>query len=176
MYDRSGDAPMRETHLTMTPDLLRLLTSARIGDPGALDQLLARAEASIASVDQSEGTDLLIFLCGSTPSAAPISALRAVLPTLPRFAPLPASPPWLLGVFPFQGDVLGLVDPAPLLLGMGTNETYSPVLAPRRHASSSFFPAPPTGPLGLTHGTGRRRWRACARLGRQRDRRPGAGV
>jgi chemotaxis signal transduction protein len=46
----------------------------------------------------------------------PLAQLREVLPALPRPVPLPFSPPWLLGVFPLRLDVLGLVDPAPLLL------------------------------------------------------------
>ncbi len=119
-----------------------------MGTPGALDRLLAQAEGGIPPEETAAGTELLVFLCGAAPCAAHLHALREVVPTLPEFTLLPASPPWLLGVCALRTDLLGLVDPAPMLLGNSPSELYAPTLATRRGTSASAFPAPPTGPLG----------------------------
>jgi chemotaxis signal transduction protein len=130
--------------------MLQLLAAARIGAPGAVDQLLAEAERGALPADAPAGTGLLVFLCGSAPCAAALGLLREVLPMLPQFASLPASPPWMLGVFALRTEMLALVDPAPILLGMDPGDLYVPLLTTRHPYSDSAFPAPPTGPLGLT--------------------------
>ena len=145
-----GEPPRTESPRAITPDMLQLLAEARVGIPGALDRLLAQAEGETPPAELPAGTDLLVFLCGSAPCAASLHWLREVLPTLPHFAPLPGSPPWVLGVCALRAEILGLVDPVPMLFGTGPNELYAPVLAPRRPYSGTTFPAPPTGPLGLT--------------------------
>jgi chemotaxis signal transduction protein len=61
----------------------------------------------------------LLFVCAGVPCAAPLAELREALPTLPRTTPLPFSPPWLLGLFPLRTEIIGLVDPVPMLTGAG---------------------------------------------------------
>jgi chemotaxis signal transduction protein len=134
----------------LTPELLRLLTAARVGEPAALDHLVAQVSAGLPTLDAPQGTDLLLFMCGSVACAALLSGLREVIPHLPACAMLPFSPPWLLGVFPLRSEMLGLVDPAPQLLGIASSESYVPVVAPRQRPSDALFPSPPTGQLGLS--------------------------
>jgi chemotaxis signal transduction protein len=43
---------------------------------------------------------------------------------------LPFSPPWLLGVFAHRTELLGLVDPAPLLLGAARGAVRDPSAPP----------------------------------------------
>jgi chemotaxis signal transduction protein len=87
----------------------------------AMDRLVTRIAESAEPADSRVGTEYLLFSFGQVPCAAPLTALREVLPTLPIPVPLPFSPPWFLGVFPLRLDMIGLVDLAPRLLG-----SYSP--------------------------------------------------
>lgn len=67
--------------------------------------------------DDQPGDEHLLFLCAGVPCAAPLQALREVMLSSPRPVFLPFSPPWLLGVCPLRMELVGLVDPAPMLLG-----------------------------------------------------------
>jgi chemotaxis signal transduction protein len=144
--DKPNESASRHT----SPNLLQLLTAAQLGAPDAIERLLAHTEGGIPLPEAPVGTELLVFLCGSAPCAAPLSVLREVLPALPVCAALPASPAWMLGVFSLRAELLGLVDPAPYLFGVLDDAAYTPMLATRRQPHGSLFPAPPTGPLGLT--------------------------
>jgi chemotaxis signal transduction protein len=84
----------------------------------AMERLVARIAEGGDPAAGRLGSEYLLFTCGQTPCAVPLVCLREVLPALPSPVPLPFSPPWFLGVFPLRLDVLGLVDPTPLLLGM----------------------------------------------------------
>ena len=70
----------------------------------------------------------LLFLCAGVPCAAPLQALREVILSTPRPVFLPFSPPWLLGVCPLRMELVGLVDPVPMLLGArGDGTPFWPV-------------------------------------------------
>jgi chemotaxis signal transduction protein len=98
-----------------TPDLGAM--SGRAITIAAMERLVTRiAEGGDPAAGRS-GSEYLLFTCGQTSCAVPLACLREVLPALPSPVPLPFSPPWLLGVFPLRLDVLGLVDPTPMLLG-----------------------------------------------------------
>ncbi len=115
----------------MPPDLPRPLAA-----PDALEDALERGTArqEPANAEAPTGTELLLFLCEAVPCAAPLAALREVLPTLPEAVALPHSPPWMLGIFPLRTEMVGLVDPGPLLLGIAPGETYAPMLVRQREA------------------------------------------
>jgi len=68
------------------------------------------------------GVEHLLFVCAGVPCAAPLADLREALPIMPRTTPLPFSPPWLLGLFPLRTEIIGLVDPVPLLTGVLARE------------------------------------------------------
>lgn len=134
----------------LTPELLHLLAAARVGEPAALEHLMAQVAEGLPSLDVPRGTDLLLLLSGSVPCAAPLASLREIIPHLPTYAMLPSSPAWLLGVFPLRTEMLGLVDPAPQLLGIAASENYVPIVAARHQPATMLFPSPPAGPLGLS--------------------------
>jgi chemotaxis signal transduction protein len=46
--------------------------------------------------------------------------------------------------------MLGLVDPAPQLLGISASESYVPIIAARHPPAAMTFPSPPAGPPGLS--------------------------
>lgn len=68
---------------------------------------------------QPRGAEYLLFTCRQIPCAVALHELREVMRAVPHSVPLPFSPPWLLGVFSLRTELLGLVDPAPMLLGAG---------------------------------------------------------
>lgn len=71
-----------------------------------------RAEAADLAPDE-----YLPFVIGGVACVAPFHALTEVLPGVPPTATLPASPPWLLGVFAHRLHMYGLADPLPMLCG-----------------------------------------------------------
>ncbi len=73
----------------------------------------------------------LFFRCAGVDCAAPLAALREVLPQCPAALPLPHSPEWLLGVFALRAELVGLADPAPLLFAAAPDRAPgSPAAAP----------------------------------------------
>lgn len=83
----------------------------------AMERLLIHIAQGTDPTEGRTGSDYLLFTCGHTPCAVPLTELREVLPSLPAVVPLPFSPPWLLGVFPLRTELVGLADPTPVLLG-----------------------------------------------------------
>lgn len=78
--------------------------------------------------DSQPGDEHLLFLCAGVSCAAPLQALREVMLSTPRPVFLPFSPPWMLGVCPLRMELVGLVDPVPMLLGArGDGTPYWPV-------------------------------------------------
>lgn len=61
--------------------------------------------------------EYLPFVIGGVDCVAPFHALTEVLPGIPPTVTLPASPPWVLGVFAHRLRMYGLVDPLPALCG-----------------------------------------------------------
>ncbi len=93
------------------------LIPARTLTIAAMERLMSHIAQGTDPTEGRTGSEYLLFSCGQTPCAVPLPDLREVLPALPAAVPLPFSPPWLLGVFPLRTELLGLVDPAPILLG-----------------------------------------------------------
>lgn len=78
--------------------------------------------------DNRPGDEHLLFLCAGVPCAAPLQALREVMLSTPRPVFLPFSPSWMLGVCPLRMELVGLVDPVPMLLGArGDGTPFWPV-------------------------------------------------
>ena len=82
----------------------------------------------------SEHTDLaerLLFWIDDKPYSAALTSLWEALPAIPKTAPLPFSPSWLVGLFPLRTDLVTLIDPRPLLEnGVGaatTRGTFLPL-------------------------------------------------
>jgi chemotaxis signal transduction protein len=100
--------------------------SPRTLSDAAMEELLQRVAHGEPTVDERAGTQYLLFRCGQTPCAVALVELREVLPKLPAVVGMPYSPPWLRGLFPLRAELLGLVDPAPLLLTSAGQATYEP--------------------------------------------------
>jgi chemotaxis signal transduction protein len=98
--------------------------SARILSEAAMEKLLRSVAHGEQTAEGRAGTQYLLFRCGQTPCAVALVDLREVLPKLPAVVAMPYSPPWLLGLFPVRAELLGLVDPAPLLLTSAGQATY----------------------------------------------------
>jgi chemotaxis signal transduction protein len=124
--------------------LAELLAAARANTPEAMERLLHAASASPAP---AAGVEHLLFACADVPCALPLTALREVMRATPKTIPLPHSPPWMHGVFPWQSEIVALVDPAPMLLG-------------RQHLAAVDTPARPAGArpatMALVMGDGER--------------------
>jgi chemotaxis signal transduction protein len=99
-------------------------------DAAAMERLLSHIAKGTDPTEGRAGSEYLLFMCRQTPCAVPLHELREVLPSLPRTVSLPFSPPWLLGIFPLRTELLGLVDPAPILLGARAPESASPASLP----------------------------------------------
>jgi chemotaxis signal transduction protein len=134
----SGAAPLPS-------GLAELLAAARANTPEAMERMLHTAGAPPAS---TAGVEHLLFACADVPCALPLTALREVMRPAPATIPLPHSPPWMHGVFPWQSEIMALVDPAPMLLG-------------RQHLAAVDTPArltgtPPPTTMALVVGDGER--------------------
>ncbi len=95
-----------------------------MGRPGAMSEIIrqtspgqGRTLGQPSEEEERAGAEHLLFVCAGVPCAAPLADLREALPTMPRTTPLPFSPPWLLGLFPLRTEIIGLVDPVPMLTG-----------------------------------------------------------
>ncbi len=109
------------------PNLAQLIAAARANTAEALEQLLQSAQSATGAPEPRAGTEYLLFACADVPCAVPLTALREVLVSVPQTVALPHSPDWLLGIFPRRSEILGLVDPAPMLLGRsGTAPSLAP--------------------------------------------------
>lgn len=97
-------------------------------------QLAAEAVAQEAGVTPGGGIAeapveeprFLFFHCAGVDCAAPLTALREVLPRCPAALPLPHTPDWLLGVFALRAELVGLADPAALLFDHATDRGHAP--------------------------------------------------
>lgn len=97
-----------------------------MGRPGAMAEFIHQTQPGQGlTLEQAPeeqervGAEHLLFVCAGVPCAAPLAELREALPTMPHTTQLPFSPPWLLGLFPLRTEIIGLVDPVPLLTGAG---------------------------------------------------------
>ena len=79
--------------------------------------LMRLAQAEAAELEPPQGAHYLLFTCMTLACAVTLETLREVLPTVPATIPLPHTPSWMFGLFALRAELLGLVDPAPLLLG-----------------------------------------------------------
>lgn len=134
-----------------TPAVANLLAAAALGAPEALEALRARAE-NPAVPDEPEpaaAAEHLLFLVGRMPCAVRLSALREVLVEVPHAVTLPDSPPWLLGVFPLHAEIVGLVDPLPVLTGRASS-AHDAALAP----AQARTPGVPPARMALVAGEG----------------------
>lgn len=113
---RDTPAPERSAPEHSAPaDLAQLMMAARANTVGAMERLLETAQTGELPTQLPTGTGYLLFVCAGEECAVPLSALREVLPSVPRAVYLPFSPEWMLGIFPLRNEMLGLVDPVPLL-------------------------------------------------------------
>lgn len=115
MADTAGEPPKAAG--AVPEELAQLLAAARSDVPGSLEHLLRRVETAHDALERVSGVEYLLFVCADIACAVPLAMLREVLPSVPKTVPLPFSPDWMLGIFPLRSEMLGLVDPAPLLLG-----------------------------------------------------------
>lgn len=74
------------------------------------------------AADERQGSEYLLFTCRGMACAVPLQELHEVLRAVPASARIPFSPAWLLGIFALRTELLGLVDPAPMLLGAAWSE------------------------------------------------------
>lgn len=129
------ELPERESHTIKVEEaiqpsigaanLAQLIAAARANVTGDLEHVLLSAQAAEAAIDpvDLDGTQYLLFACAGLTCAVPLTILREVLPALPSVVPLPYSPDWLLGIFPLRSEMLGLADPAAMLLGQPADGT-----------------------------------------------------
>ncbi len=82
-----------------------------------LEHMLRRLQVDDLPEEPPSDKQFLLFACGGVLCAAPLINFREVLPVLPQPTPLPFSPPWMLGICILHAELIGLVDPAPRLLG-----------------------------------------------------------
>jgi chemotaxis signal transduction protein len=140
-------------------NLAELLALARSGDVGQ------QAPATEPATDDPapDGDPYLQFICADIACAAPITHFREVLPTLPTTIALPFSPPWMLGLFALHTELIGLVDPAPLLfeapelIGLSRSRAHNgQVIVPgaRKPATTNWrLATPESGPTALIIGS-----------------------
>lgn len=136
---------------TSMKDLAQLLTAARANTVDAMERLLVSAQSGDPPQQAPSGTEHLLFTCAGTECAVPLSSLREVLPTVPRTVHLPFAPEWMLGIFPLRNEMVGLVDPVPLLTsqdptydGLTTDDRDTPQTGAHIHCpalASSGAPA-----------------------------------
>lgn len=100
-------------------DLAQRLALARASTVDAMERLLRTAQDGEVSQQAPSGTGYLLFRCAGVECAVPLSVLREVLPAVPQAIYLPFSPEWMLGIFPLRNEMVGLVDPLPVLSRRG---------------------------------------------------------
>lgn len=100
-------------------DLRQRLQDTRVATAELMERLLASAQSGDTAFEARPGTEMLLFSTRGVQCVLPLTALREVLPELPSAVYLPFSPAWMLGIFPLRNELVGLVDPAPLLFGSG---------------------------------------------------------
>ncbi|MGH2517727.1 MAG: chemotaxis protein CheW [Ktedonobacterales bacterium] len=113
-----------------TTDLAQLMAAARASTVDAMERLLDSATTGELPTQLPAGTGYLLFVCAGRECAVPLSALREVLPAVPRTVYLPFSPEWMVGIFPLRNEMIGLVDPVPLLMRTDTPTQASRESAP----------------------------------------------
>ena len=90
--------------------------AAHTGDVAAMERLLEALQSGETVPQESTGSQYLVVTCAGVKIALSLAFLREVLSSTPAMVPLPFTPPWFLGIFPLRNEMLGLADPAPLLL------------------------------------------------------------
>lgn len=100
--------------------------------------LLSRQSAS----EKDTGDQLETVLCtvGTETFALPVEHLREIVP-LPAITPLPACPPWVLGIAHIRGTLLSVLDLAQICRAKGESQPEHVVVVQS-----------PRGPLGLAVG------------------------
>lgn len=100
-------------------------------NPSSTDVAAGVIDAPSATLrEERPSTEYLLFTCRGIACAAPLRELREVLRIVPPSVRMPFSPTWLLGVFTLRTDLLGLVDPSPMLLGAAWKEQVATTPAP----------------------------------------------
>src|SRR5215470_13027737 len=134
---------------TTTPKIQAFVPGAE-GRYTHLEHMLRRLQNEDLPEEPPSDKQFLLFACGGILCAAPLINFREVLPVLPQPTALPFSPPWALGICILHAELIGLVDPAPMLLG----QPDIPVLRWRSPASPTLGgiqPLPQKDPLGGVH-------------------------
>ena len=144
--------------------LAQLLALAGAGTLTGQRSALEQAADDSAATPGPEGDPYLQFTCADIVCAAPLTHFREVLPTLPTTIALPFSPSWMLGLFALHTELIGLVDPAPILfdapdlIGLSRARTHNgQVITPgaRKTTSANWrLSTPESGPTALIIGSG----------------------
>jgi chemotaxis signal transduction protein len=115
-----------------------------------LEHMLRRLQNEDLPEEPPSDKQFLLFACGGILCAAPLINFREVLPVLPQPTALPFSPPWTLGICILHAELIGLVDPAPLLLGQPDFPTLR-WRSPVSPTLGGIQPLPHKAPLGGVH-------------------------
>lgn len=119
--------------------------------PGASVALDTLAALAAQAREAESGVQRLVVWLRGAPYLVALAELREALPTLPAYAALPFSPPWLLGVFPLRTELVALVDPWPILYG-APDSPPAPPAPPHAPTSVSGVSGPLEGPRALVVG------------------------
>lgn len=147
--------PFDDTLLAAAAQDGRLTTEQAIspasgGRYSHLEHMLQRLQDTDLPEDPPSDKQFLLFTCGGILCAAPLINFREVLPVLPQPTVLPFSPPWALGICILHAELIGLVDPAPMLLG----QPDIPIIqwrVPSSPTLGGIQPLPQKAPLGGVH-------------------------
>lgn len=93
-----------------------------------LEERLSRIHQG--GISQPYLPEQLLFWIDSRPYTAALTSLREVLSAIPKVTPLPFSPSWLVGLFPFRTDLVTLIDLRPFLSDSISGVTMNAQLAP----------------------------------------------
>jgi chemotaxis signal transduction protein len=112
MRDGDGTGPATPG---LSDELRQLLLATQTGEMETLARALLPGTDGELAAETSAGAEYLLIVCAGVTCAVPLTDLREVLPAVPHSIYLPASPDWMLGIFPLRNEILGLVDPSPWL-------------------------------------------------------------
>lgn len=113
MPESLNDADLWQPIRTRLAEMERRIEQGFAGDPNDLDERLQQRTRTWAREVEPERTDNLIevlgFNLGEELYAVESQYVASVLP-LPRFTPLPGTPPFVLGIVSVRGHIVSVLD------------------------------------------------------------------